>query len=226
MGRSLQCWCAGMLALVTVLAAPAAAQRRPALETRFGLGFSRFIENEPGAKAKTGMAGAIAYHVPLNNTFSVQTELGYVMKGTSYGHVTDPDIGGTVYLGEFELLYATDYIELPVMMRMDFGSGSVRPSLLAGPVLGWKVVEKLRLNGPDRNDYEGEWFSLRSYDVAVAGGVGFEFGPPARCLTLEGRYCYGLIDVLKPEYQGSVRNTDYRIQLGWKSDWSPGFGSF
>ena len=197
------------------------AQARYRIETRAGFGFSEFSGDGAGdAESKTGMALAIAFGIPLNERVSLQPEIAYAMKGASYGEVTDPTIDGVTYGGTFEILYAVDYIELPVLLRAQLMNGPVRPVIEAGPVLGWKVVEKLHLNGEGSNDPYGKGDALRALDLAATGGVGFELGPMNRCITLGFRYTQGFSDVQKPQYDGTIRNSDFRVQLGWRQNWS------
>lgn len=221
MGRSSLVLSLALVAALSLLSVPARAGMPLWLESRGGATFSQFLE-DPGAKQKTGFAGSIAFHLGLNDWLTFQPELGYVMKGTSYGTEVDPVIGEDVYPGTFEILYAADYIEAPLLMRARLRGGMVRPHLVAGPVIGWKVVEKFRLLGTD--DLSGEGIAMRPFDLAVAGGLAFEFGPADRCLTLEARYTRGMVDALKDEYIGTVKNQDLRVTLGWKSTWAPGLG--
>ena len=44
----------------------------------------------------------------MTPVLSLQVEGSYVMKGASYGSVTDPVFDGTTYSGTFEQLYAVD----------------------------------------------------------------------------------------------------------------------
>lgn len=206
-----------------VLAAGTAAADSPyTVETKGGMAGSTFTGDADGAETKYGLSAAVGIYLNLNSWLSVGAEPGYVMKGTSFGTVTDPTFGTITYMGTFELLHAVDYIEVPVMLRARTG-GNIRPVLSAGPVVGWKMVEKARLHSAIDGDYEGEGTSLKAVDFAATGGLGVEFGPPDRCLTLDARYTTSIVNNMKEELGGTLKNADFRVTLGWRSMWKAGF---
>jgi hypothetical protein len=214
---------------VTALALASASAAQPrypiALESKFGACVSTFRENNPGAKNRTGLASALAVHVGLNGWLSVQTELTYAMKGASYGTVIDPSDGFTTYYGTYQKLYSTDYVELPVLLRARVGGAAVRPLLMAGPAIALKVTEALQFKDGMGGEVKSTGYAFRAFDVCAMGGLGLEVGPKDNCLTIEGRYAQGLLSVLKPEYTGYVKNSDFRVTLGWKMAWAPVFGT-
>jgi hypothetical protein len=203
-------------------AGSAAADSPFTIETKGGMISSTFTGDADGAESKYGFAAAIGIYRNLNPWLSVGVEPGYVMKGTSFGTVTDPTFGSTTYIGTFEYLYAADYLELPVMLRAKTG-GNIRPVFTAGPVVGWKMVEKARLHSSADGDYEAEGTALKAIDFAASGGLGFEFGPADRCLTLDARYTTSITNNMKDEFGGELKNQDFRITLGWRSMWKAGF---
>lgn len=210
--------CAGALAALT-LAAPVAPAGELEVETKAGFNFAKFIGND-AAKTKTGFTGGVGVGVPMTSWLSLQPELWYVMKGTSYGTVTDPMIGHTTYTGTYELLFAVDYLELPVLLRTEIASGPVRPVLMFGPVIGWKVLEKFRMNGVGEDDLEAPNHAGRALDIGGTAGFAMELGP---AVVVEGRYTRSLNNVQKPQYEGVFKNTDFRFNLAWRTRW-PSFG--
>lgn len=221
MTRGAHALVAGLLVVACSYAGAARAERTIEIETRVGFGLTKFTGDDPDAKLKTGFAGTIAVHVPVNEWLTVEPEMSYAMKGTSYGEVTDPLIEGTTYVGTFEQLYSMDYVEMPVLLRAHTSGALVRPAIVAGPVLGWKVVEKFTLNGPGTADPYGTGHSAKALDFGLAAGLGLDIGPADHCLTLEARYTSGLSNFLKPEAGGSLKNSDMRVQVGWKKIWTP-----
>jgi hypothetical protein len=112
---------------------------------------------------------------------------------------------------------------MPVLLHVVVGNAVLRPALLVGPYVAWKVLEKVHLNGSGDSDFEGENDAARAIDLGYAGGLALEMGPSLRCVTLEARYSSSLQNIQKPEYDGDVHNCELRITLGWKQVWqSPG----
>lgn len=66
----------------------------------------------------------------FNSMFSLQPELHYVQKGTKL------EIGGT---SPGSLTIDLSYVEVPVLLRADFGSASWRPFVTAGPTFSFRV---------------------------------------------------------------------------------------
>lgn len=217
--------CAGAAAALALAAPVADAEGALQVETKFGFNFAKFEGDvAPGAAKKTGFTGGVGVGVPLSPWFSIQPELWYVMKGTSYGTISDPMVDGTTHFGTYEVVFAVDYLELPVLARTRMGSGPVRPVLMAGPVVGWKVLEKFRLIGLDDSEIEAPNHAGRALDFGATAGFALEFGPYPACVVLEGRYTRSLTNIQKPQYEGTFRNTDVRVNLGWRIDW-PSFST-
>jgi hypothetical protein len=82
----------------------------------------------------------------LGPTLALQPELLYVMKGVRYERETD------------RLKFNLNYIDLPVLLKYRFATtGSMRPSLFAGPVasalLSAKMISYvLQFNEPQEAD--------------------------------------------------------------------------
>jgi hypothetical protein len=193
------------------------------LESKMGFNYARFFGDVSDARDKAGFAGAMALHVPLQSWLTVQTELGYAMKGTSYGSIDDPVVNGQTRPGSFEQLWAIDYVELPVLLRARGNGDMFRPALIAGPVLGIKVIERFVLIGGQDEQYKAKSDVGRSLDLAVAGGAALEIGPADRCLSLEARFTRSLANVQDSQFPGWVGNRDLRFTIGWKSQWSSVF---
>lgn len=227
MKRGLAALVAGLVCSALMSAVEARAGRAIEIETKAGCAFAKFTGEADGdEKTKTGFVGGIAVGIPMGSTLVLEPQILYAMKGTSYGTVTDPTIDGATYYGTFNQMFALDYIEMPVLVRARFGQGVVRPSVAAGPYVGWKVLEKFHLNGPGHNDLAAENDAGRALDLGYTGGAGLEFGPTKGMITLEARYSRSLTSIQKTEYGGDVRNNDLRVTLGWRQEWPKTFGAF
>ena len=214
------------LVLTFFVTASAHAGPRLALETKGGTALATYTSDAASPTQKAGFAGALALHRALSPRLTIAYELAYVMKGASYGDVTDPTLNGITYTGTFEKRQTADYLELPVLLRATLSDGAVRPVLVVGPSLGIKVVEQARLRSPGAYDKQAAGSDLLPLDLGLAGGLGLELGPRAHCMTLEARYTQGLLDAQKASLSGTRRNSDLRFSLGWKTTWNTGMAAF
>ena len=88
-----------------------------------------------GGNLLTSRQGAItgAYlHFPLHDILAIRPELLFSLKGGS----TVATIAGQ---GEANIDIELAYIELPVLLRASFPTGSIRPVLFAGPALAIQI---------------------------------------------------------------------------------------
>jgi hypothetical protein len=211
---------AGLLALA-LLPAPARAERALLVSTQVGFNHARFTGDidESISGDKTGLALGVACHWRLTSFLTLQPEVSYTMKGNSYGTEVDPVVGGITYYGTYETMYALDYIEVPLLVRLAAPLGMVRPVLVGGPYLGWKVVEKFHINGPDDDDYFETTRFGKTFDLGYSAGAGFEIGSDTRMMTIEARYSESLTSCEKPEFNEDIRNRELRYSVGWKQSW-------
>jgi hypothetical protein len=215
MARSSIALAAALVALTMMGAGTASAERQLFLETHGGYNQSKITGDVPTVN-KSGFVGGVAVHLPLQSHTSLQIEANYASKGGSYGTAANPVYQGTVYTGTYNQVYALDYLELPVMGRLTLSSGRIRPSLMAGPYVGWKVLEKAHLVSGNDGSTGIKADNYRRMDLGATAGVGLEIGPPERAATVEVRYSYGLTNALRPEYVQTVNNNDLRVTVGWK----------
>ena len=160
---------------------------------------------------KLGFGGGVSFGIPLAGGLSLQPEVGYVAKGTSLGNIDLTDSGGNV-LGSAELLQTLGYLEVPVLARVSLPGGLLSPYVLAGPVLGIRVSQRIRVTGDLSYSTGVEYF--RSWDLGVGAGAGFELGRgPVRGI-LEGRYTRGLTAAAEDVYSADARNGDILVSVG------------
>lgn len=166
-----------------------------------------FVENG----WKLGFGGGVSLGIPLAGGLSLQPELNYVAKGTSLGTLELTGPGGTI-IGTVDLLETLGYLEAPVLARISLPGGLISPYLLAGPVLGIRVSQRLQFTGDASYSTGVDYF--RSVDLGIGAGAGFELGRgPVRAI-LEGRYTRGLTPAAEDVYSGDARNGDILVSLG------------
>jgi len=195
-------------------ATPARADHDIRIETKGGWTEARLTGDLTESNWRNGFTGGLAFEWRLNPTVSLQSEILYASMGNVYDDFQDATIGPDTYHWELTL----DYLEVPALVRMGRSFGALRPAVMVGPVVGFKVRERFALKGPGI-DIAGNNLAGRITDMSAAGGLGLEIGPEDGCLSLEARYQRSLLDVQKSSYPGSFRNSSLRLTAGWKMRW-------
>ncbi len=147
-----------VLPLLALLAAPLGAQ------VRLGLlagGVSANITTTatadfPNKSSRTGFLVGISATAPLGKRFSFGPELSYVTKGVKAKAVPQ-NVSEEVKLA---------YFEVPLLLRANFGTGAIRPWLIAGPSIAFKSGCKLRLQ--TTNPGSDTTFNCKDIDADVA----------------------------------------------------------
>ncbi len=115
--------------------------------SRFELGYiSESVRNYTGFSA--GMA--FSFDLPVQG-MTIQPELNYVSKGT-------------MYRGQEDIRFRTDFIELPVNLQVGLDLIFLRPFLMVSPYIGYavhKLPEQLQWSGINRFQY----------GIGIGGGV-------------------------------------------------------
>jgi outer membrane protein with beta-barrel domain len=121
-------------------------------------------------------------------------------------------------VGPADLQLKTDYLEVPVLLRLSTGAGSpFAPYLLVGPSLGYEIrcqIEEEVAGQQVTDDCNDDDPNHKKFDVGVTGGLGFEFAIGAGSLLIEGRYVHGLTD-LNDGDSISERNRAFGAFLGY-----------
>ena len=122
--------------------------------------------------------------VPLNEHWSLRTEPMYLQKGAV--NVDDDDIA---FKGEF--------IEVPLFLKYRFGGGPVRPYVMAGPSVGFRLNTEVTFDNLDASGTFDADAVTESMDFGVDFGAGLNVRLSGVSLFLEGRYGLGVADVFK-----------------------------
>ncbi|MGH7730646.1 MAG: porin family protein [Candidatus Eiseniibacteriota bacterium] len=161
---------------------------------------------------KLGFGGGMSLSIPLGHNVSFQPELIYAMKGTSFGEFDLTDSTGTT-TGKAELLEVLGYIEIPLLARISLPTGGpASPFVMAGPVVGLRVSQQLRVTGDLSDGTDIDLF--RGADLGVALAAGLELGRGPVRGTLEGRYTLGLTPAAKSTYSDDARNGSLLVMMG------------
>jgi opacity protein-like surface antigen len=196
----------GLVSLLAVslglISAPASAQPMVSYGVKGGLNlatlsFDPDLEDLEGVKTtnRTGAAVGGFVNIGMTDMFSIQPELLFSMKGAkqeAFG---------------FEGAVKVNLVQIPILGRADFPTmGQVRPFVLAGPAVAFKVSAKEEFDG-EEDDLEE--VSSTDFSVIVGGGV------EIRGVSIEARYDLGLKNLNTDDEEGlKVKSRAITILFG------------
>lgn len=112
----------------------AVAQERPGLSLELGATSSTMKMDFEGAQAhsRNGVALGVMATVPLRQGLAFETGVTYVQKGVT---ARDPGVELGIDLG---------YLQIPWLLRYEWGGGRVRPFVMAGAAVALRATCRLR----------------------------------------------------------------------------------
>ncbi|MBL0937542.1 MAG: PorT family protein [Gemmatimonadaceae bacterium] len=174
-------------------------------------------------KNRIGGQAALYARIPLKGALSLQPELHYIQKGGKV-EVTDASIGNDAV--DFSLKIG--YVEIPVLARIDLGSGSWRPFITAGPTVALRTSCKLSFGSGSTNIAtdcdsgdlgEGEEAAsedpIKKTDFGASAGVGIAGSLMGRSVFAQLRYNQGLATIAKDAPSSvSPKNRGFAVVVG------------
>ncbi len=154
-------------------------------------------------KSKVGFTGGIFLAFHLGRVVTIQWEALYTMKGASFEYT---DLEDTYT----EKLYG-NYIEIPLLLKITIPTPVIQPFVFAGPSVGFKLSEKIQVNG---EDIPLEEKLLKNNDYGAIFGAGLNL---VRNFMLDVRYSLGLqkvIDTIEGETPVDVKNGVWSATIG------------
>lgn len=134
----------------------------------------------------SGFAIGFPVEIPLSDLFSIQPELNFVQKGYS---VEAFNIGG--FGSDFDYTY--NYLEVPVLAKLNLGSGNFKFQVMAGPYAALGVGEiNESIDGEEGGSYTYTDYGAKKFDFGAQGGVGCSFDVGSMRLFTDARYMFGL----------------------------------
>ena len=184
---------------------------------------SGFVFENPNVMSLSGFVAGVGFDLPIagDGFFSVQPELLYIQKG--YKAEATTDVGFLVQTDSY------NYLEVPVLARINFGSERVKLYVNAGPSFAYALNGRFTRNvtlGPLSLSTEGKnvfkeepensigddeylspkYFSRVDAGVQFGGGIGLKVGPGA--VLLDARYGMGLTNFFKGNRDNDMPNDD------------------
>lgn len=173
-----------------------------AVGVKGGVDFSRtFFNPSVPQKMKLGVVGGFTFRYIEENHFGIIAELNLEQRGWEEDFEEAP----------YEYSRTLTYIQIPVLAHIYFGNERARFFFNAGPEIGFKIAESTSSNF-DIYDYESlpgfpiknrnnQQFTIpaeNKIDFGISAGLGTEiFINSKNSLSLEGRFYYGLGNILK-----------------------------
>ncbi|MBE3129485.1 MAG: PorT family protein [Acidobacteria bacterium] len=152
-------------------------------------------------KSKVGFMGGIFLAFNFGKVVSIQWEVLYTMKGANYVALDD---------SYTDKLYS-DYIEVPLLLKIKIPLPIIQPFVFAGPTVGFKLNEKLMSNGEEIPLTEA---LLKNNDYGAIFGAGLNLG---RNFMIDVRYSLGMqkvIATLDGEVQPDFKNGVWAATIG------------
>lgn len=164
-----------------------------------------------GQESRFGFVGGAGFEFGIiKNFFSVQPELLFIQKGEQYDEM------------QVKTKSTLNYLELPVMAKISFGSPAIKGYLNAGPSLAMGLTGKYKVQGGmdagemgirfgDSMDNTRRYIDNRfDFGLQFGGGCSIGLGPGS--IIADVRYGLGFSDL---DSQDKSKNRSWAFTLGY-----------
>ena len=165
------------------------------------ISFDPAAGSSPSRATAFGAGGVVQFRLAEN--VALQLEPMYLQKGArqegSFEFGFD-DTGSDSSLSfNVDVKAKLNYLELPVMLKLEIGTGSTRPYVMAGPTIGYRLSAKETgsVSGPGFNEQIDEDVKdlTKSMDFGLGFGAGVNFPAGRNTVFVQGRYALGLANI-------------------------------
>jgi hypothetical protein len=187
--------------------------------TSSNVNFDQDLTNQ---KSNMGFVGGLGLSFPItsDNFVAIQPELLYIQKGFKASNYTNLTNARVNY----------NYLEVPLLLKVNFGEEAFRAFVNAGPSFGYALGGRQRGDNQDMrirfgnntNTSDIMYFNPDNYnrlDIGLQFGVGGGIAAGPGDLTLEARYGIGLTDFNDisgaPDSQNKSKNRVIALMLGY-----------
>lgn len=206
-----------IVALLLMFSVATFAQDKDKFNFGFRMGTS-FADKSPNddenSKKLISPAAGFLFEIPILEYLEIRPELNFGSQG--FRSKTGSLVSST-WLG---------YVQVPILIRGQYGNDKVRGFVQAGPQFGYGAFILSRIMNKDTDDKEKESYTfdeleLKPFDMGLAGGLGVEF-PKAGHLELELRFYKGFSDLKdwgsggRPDGADKVTNNALTVSLAFK----------
>jgi hypothetical protein len=193
------------------LSIDASAQGKIALGLKAGVNFANAaLDPNDWAKKSARMGflfgGIVEY--TINSMVALQAQPAYCQRGV----VLEETSRGTDIKATLKL----DYFEIPLLVKLTFGSTELKPYVFAGPNVAilLSAKNKLEVGGnTQEEDIEKDTFSSTDMGLDIGAGIGYWLKSNMG-LFLDARYSLGLTDVDNSAVDATYKSGDIKITAG------------
>jgi len=203
-----------MMALILVLVAGSATAGSLSKGVKAGVNLARVTNDFAGdSDHAMGIAAGLSLSYDLVPGFKIQPEILYVQQGGKYD-VTLFDTGG-MPLGTGELKWKLNYIQVPVLARLEVPvAGAILPAFMGGVAVSFKSGATYELDAAASSD-DGDLEDIKSTDLSLIMGMGFKFGAGPAGITVDVRYVKGLNNINDSGTAVEVKNESIQALAGF-----------
>jgi hypothetical protein len=211
-----------LLIVLLVVSASAFAQGIVAKGVKVGMNIAN-LKGDDAEETDAVVGGVFGAFVTykLNEMISVQPEMLFTMKGTSFEWDYTESYGSYVMTEKEDVTYSLSYLEIPVLVQYQLPAfGDIQPNVFAGPSLGFNIGAIYDVDYSYEEYEDGELIYLESYsgdgdiDDVEAVDLGLNFGAGAKYnqFTVDARFNIGMTDVIKDV---KAQNTVMSLMVGY-----------
>jgi hypothetical protein len=215
-----------VLIFVTLSALPAAAQHHLYLGARVGANLANQSYDSLPSGATIGIHAGFLAGAQLDYWFddmwALSAQVLYDQKGAHEDF--NESESGFAATGTEDLTF--NYLEVPILLKLSFGTGDFRPYLFAGPSFGIFLSGNGKLHSS--STFQGQTVtsdttlsvadsSVKSPDIAAVFGAGVSLNlSSGSMIFFDAAYALGLVNIAKTQ-QGdntTVKSRDIRLAVG------------
>jgi len=135
---------------------------------------------------KTTVEIGLLYEIALGGNLGLCFQPMYIQKGAN---------GDIMNLADVTVNAV--YVELPIFLKLYFGSQAIRPYIMAGPFVGYNLsfnieAESVLADKPEEVDIKDY---IKSFDMGVGGGAGISINMDKIIIFAEVKYMMGLVNI-------------------------------
>ena len=163
------------------------------------------------------MNGGITARWITEKNLGLQLEVNFTQKGWKED-IKMMDEEGTLSMPNPFYIRKMNYIDIPLLTHIYFGSDNARFFVNLGPQIGFFVSESTsqNLNGetiPNRPNEQHTIPVEKKFEWGIGGGPGVEFRSKIGYFLLEGRYCYALSDFYNTRREDAFSKASNQVIL-------------
>ncbi len=184
---------------------------------RAGLTSSNWVAKSSGLTNTSDRLTAITIGVPfefqITELFTIQPELNYITKGA----INRLDLSFFGIPVKTEQISKINYLEVPVLGKLSFRSGTAKLELLFGPSLAYGLDGSTKftetVNGQTQTDKQSLNFkndSISRTDFSLNFGLGISIPTGMNRVFFDFRYQLGLTNIAAPANVGTANKLDVK----------------